>query len=223
MSLASLAFDSPVLTFMDRGLPSPKDDAENAKFIREQKRDIKNLKNLAYALGIRKIVWAHRKACDNDGLAGQYFYARSKGEHRFLNDWNLSPRQLASITRELRNGRDVIVLDPVMADDPFSALAHEIGHHINHRLGGLSPFESSFFTNSDLAQLSQVTANMRRVARFDAYYAQNKDEFYAEAWSLFLCGENRPTLFRYLSRPLRRLRVRHPEAARLIEGCRQIV
>jgi len=128
----------------------------------------------------------------------------------------------ARIGGEVR-GRDVIVLDPVMADDPFSALAHEIGHHINHRLGGLSPFESSFFTNSDLAQLSQVTANMRRVARFDAYFAQNKDEFYAEAWSLFLCGENRPTLFRYLSRPLRRLRVRHPEAARLIEGCRQIV
>ena len=81
-------------------------------------------------------------------------------------------------------------------------------------IGGLSGTAQSATCNSGAKTIESAE---------DAYFAQNKDEFYAEAWSLFLCGENRPTLFRYLSRPLRRLRVRHPEAARLIEGCRQIV
>jgi hypothetical protein len=94
-------------------------------------------------------------------------------------------------------------------------LAHEIGHYINRRLGGLS--------RSDLiiADFSRVTNNMRRVARFDEYCFQNKGEYYAETWSRFLCGEKNRALFRYLDRPFNRLRSKHPEKAQLIEEHRK--
>jgi len=141
MSLAKIVFDSPVFQWTPKDqipLPSPDADADG---IREQNREILNLKKLAYALGIRKIVRVYRKANDDD-CAGQYFYSREfRNQQRLLNDWDLSPRQVATVHRELRNGRDVIILDHDMADDPVSVLAHEMGHLINHRLGGLSPFE----------------------------------------------------------------------------------
>ena len=208
MNLANVVLDSPVFQQTPKD-QIPEADHKNAEELRIHNREMQNLKKLAYALGVGKIIRGERKA-GGGNCAGEYFYSREfNRQQRFLSEWNLSPKQLSTIHREVRNGRDVIVLDHDAADDPASVLAHEIGHLINHRLGGLSPFER----NS-----SRVTANMRRVARFDAYFLQKRDEFYAEAWSLFLCGVNRPTLFRYLSRPLRRLRVRHPEKARMIEA-----
>jgi hypothetical protein len=94
-------------------------------------------------------------------------------------------------------------------------LAHEIGHYINRRLGGLS--------RSDLiiADFSRVTNNMRRVARFDEYFFQDKDEYYAETWTRFLRGRKNRTLFRYLDRSLGRLRSKYPAKARLIEEHRK--
>jgi hypothetical protein len=94
-------------------------------------------------------------------------------------------------------------------------LAHEIGHYINRRLGGLS--------RSDLiiADFSRVTNNMRWVACFDEYYFQDKDEYYAETWSHFLCGQKNRTLFRYLDRSFGRLRSKYPAKARLIEEHRK--
>jgi hypothetical protein len=207
MNLANVVLDSPVFQWTAKD-QIPEADHENAEELRKQHRQIQNLKKLAYALGVGKIIRAYRKT-SGENCAGEYFYSRDfDRQQRFLSEWNLSPKQLSTIHREVRNGRDVIVLDHDIPDDSASVLAHEIGHLINHRLGGLSPFER----NS-----SRLTVNMRRVARFNDYF-WNRDEFYAEAWSVFLCGINRPTLFRYLKRPLRRLRVRHPEKARLIEA-----
>jgi hypothetical protein len=57
---------------------------------------------------------------------------------------------------------------------------------------------------------------MRRVARFREYFFQNKDEFYAETWSRYFCGEKNSALFRYLKRPFDRLRMKHPQKTRLI-------
>jgi len=98
--------------------------------------------------------------------------------------------------------------------DFAATLAHEIGHHINYRLNALCRLE--LFLYEFAPELSRVTPNMRRVSRYDDYFSQSKDEFYAETWSFYLCGENKPTLFRYLNRPLTRLRSWHPEKARLI-------
>jgi hypothetical protein len=211
MNVANLVLDSPVFQWTAKD-QIPEADHKNAEELRKYNREIQNLKKLAYALGVGRIVRAYRKASDD--CAGEYFYSREfNRRQRFLSEWNLSPKQLSTIHRELRNDRDVILLE---YDDP-ALIAHEIGHLINHRLGGLSSFERNNCEGPALAQLSRVTANMRRVARFNDYLLQNRDEFYAEAWSRFLCGGNRPTLFSYLSRPLRRLRVRHPEQAKLIE------
>jgi hypothetical protein len=144
---------------------------------------------------------------DEDDFQGQYICARdSRDSHqKQLKVWNLSPRRLATVNRALcGDDRDVILLS---YDGDFAAtLAHELGHYINRRLGGLDRFE-----------VSRVTENMRRVARFDEYFFQNKDEYYAETWSRFLCGEKNRALFRYLNRPLGRLRMKHPQKARLIE------
>jgi hypothetical protein len=60
-----------------------------------------------------------------------------------------------------------------------------------------------------------------RVARFDEYYFQNKDEYYAETWARFLRGQKNRSLFRYLNRSFGRLRSTHPEKAKLIEEHRK--
>jgi hypothetical protein len=128
-----------------------------------------------------------------------------------LKPWCLIAKQLATVKRTLCSGRDVILLSHESYGDFAATLAHEIGHYLN-KLGGLSPSELS-----PIAEFSRVTKNMRRVARFDEYYFQNKDEYYAETWSLFLCGQKNRTLFRYLDRSLGRLRSKHPVKVRLIE------
>jgi hypothetical protein len=174
-------------------------------------RDTQKLVKLAYVLGVGKIIVANRDM-DEDDFQGQYICARdSRDSHqKQLKVWNLSPRQLATVNRALCGDRDVVLLS---YDGDFAAtLAHEIGHYINRRLRGLSRFETGIDP-----EFSRVTENMRRVARFDEYFFQNKDEYYAETWSRFLCGEKNRTLFRYLNRPLDRLRMKHPQKARLIE------
>src|SRR6267378_6716267 len=181
-------------------------DAEDRKFmLRDWKNDgeAQKLAKLAYALGVGKIILANRDM-DKDNFLGQYLYAGDSHAFRETSrkPWNLSTRQLATIKRALRSDRDVILLS---FESSAATLAHELGHYINNRLEGLSRPESS-----------HVTENMRRVARFDEYFLQNKDEFYAETWARFLCGKKNRTLFRYLNRPLGRLRMKHPRKTRLI-------
>jgi len=83
--------------------------------------------------------------------------------------------------------RDVILVS--YQSDFAATLAHELGHYINCRLGGLSRFELTI-----VADFSRVTDNMRRVARFGEYFFKNKDEYYAETWSRFLCSEKNRAL-----------------------------
>jgi hypothetical protein len=181
-----------------------RDAEERQSVLREWKDDheAQKLAKLAYALGVDKIILANREI-DEDYFQGQYLYAGDS--HAFhktsMKPWSLSTRQLATIKRALRSDRDVILL--AYESDFAVTLAHELGHHINNRLEGLS-------------DSSHVTESMRRVAQFDEYFFQNKDEFYAETWSRFLCGGNNRTLFRYLKRPFDRLRRKHPQKTRLI-------
>jgi hypothetical protein len=81
----------------------------------------------------------------------------------------------------------------------------EIGHHINQRLGGLSRLE--LFPQI----LGVVTKTTRRVARYDERFFENRNEYYAETWSRFLCGDKKRTLLRYLDKPIRHIRMKHPE------------
>jgi hypothetical protein len=94
-----------------------------------------------------------------------------------------------------------------------ATLAHEIGHYINRMLDGRLGFEL-------LYAVSPVTRTMRRVARFNEYFYQNKDEYYAAVWSRYLCGREKRTLLRYLEKPLRDLRTNDPVKAQLIEDYR---
>jgi hypothetical protein len=212
-------FQSAVFGFTDKSsLKSSLGPAETDGEIRQSvlsvwtnDREAQKLAKSAYALGVGKIVVANRDI-DEDDFQGQYICARdSRVSHeKSLKSWNPSPRQLATVNRALRSDRDVILLNESYND--FAAtLAHELGHYINRRLGGLSRFELSI-----VADFSRVTDNMRRVARFGEYFFKNKDEYYAETWSRFLCGEKKRSLFRYLKRPLGRLRMEHPQKARLI-------
>jgi len=184
--------------------------------LRDWKNDCEaqKLAKSAHALGVGEIIVANRDIDEND-FQGQYIYARdSRGfNEKSLKPWNLSPRQFATVNRALCSDRDVILV--CYQSDFAATLAHELGHYINRRLGGLSRFELSTFKVA--AELSRVTDNMRRVARFGEYFFQNRDEYYAETWSRFLCGEKKNrALFRYLKRPLDRLRMKHPQKARLI-------
>ena len=184
-------------------------DAEDRKsMLRDWKNDGEgqNLVKLAYALGVGKIILANRDM-DKDNFLGQYLYAGDSHAFRETSrkPWNLSARQLATIKRALRSDRDVILLAYEAWGDFDATLAHELGHFINNRLEGLSRPESS-----------HVTESMRHVARFDEYFFQNKDEFYAETWARFLCCEKNRALFRYLNHPLGRLRMKHPRKTRLI-------
>lgn len=185
--------------------------------LREWRNDheAQELEKLAYALGVGAIILASK---DTQDFLGQYLYAGdSRQTHQgYWGPWYLSSRQLATINRALCSDRDVILLSSTSQGDFAATLAHELGHYINRRLGGLSRCEVSIFKDPGLAAFSRVTDNMRRVARFDEYFFQNKDEFYAETWSRFLCGDKNRSLFRYLNRPLDRLRMKHPQKVRLI-------
>ena len=210
-------FQSAVFGFTDRSeLPPVETDAEIRQSVLQDwknDRDTQKLVKLAYVVGVGKIIVANRDMGEDD-FQGQYICARdSRDSHqKQLKVWNLSPRQLATVNRALCGDRDVVLLS---YDGDFAAtLAHEIGHYINRRLRGLSRFETDFSRIDP--EFSRVTENMRRVARFDEYFFQNKNEYYAETWSRFLCGEKNRTLFRYLKRPLDRLRMKHPQKARLI-------
>jgi hypothetical protein len=177
--------------------------------------EVRRLLKLARGLGVSKIILTERSSFDSSDSLGQYFCARTKPEllKKCLKAWDLSSRQLTTVHRTFRNNGDVIILSYEACGDFAGMLAHELAHHINHRLGGLSQFDLF------IADFSRVTENMRRVARFDEYYFQNKDEFYAETWARFLCGQKNRTLFRYLDRSLNRLRSKHPE--KLIEEHRE--
>jgi len=205
-----IQFQSACFGRRDKDSPPPTEkidrDAEDRKSVlREWENDgeAQKLVKLAYALGVGKIILANRDL-DEDYFEGQYLYAGDSHAFRETSrkPWNLSARQLATIKRALRSDHDVILLS---FESSAATLAHELGHYINWRLGGLSRPESS-----------HVTESMRRVARFDEYFFKNKDEFYAETWSRFLCGENNRSLFRYLNQPLDRLGVKHPQKTRLI-------
>jgi hypothetical protein len=183
-------------------------DAEDRKSVLAEwtnDHEAQKLVKLAYALGVGEIILAIRDI-DKAYFQGQYISVSNwRVFHELLlKPWHLSPRQLATVNRTLRNNSDVILLS--YESDFAETLAHELGHYINHRLGGLSELQLEF----------PVTENMRRVARFDEYFFQNKDEFYAETWSRFLCGERNRALFRYLKRPIDRLRMKHPQKTRLI-------
>jgi hypothetical protein len=217
----SLLFQSPVFVRTDKSTLPPSEEIDVDAEIRQRWRNdrkLHDLVELAYALGVGEIILANRDIDENDDgiLLGQYFYARdSRDIQEKLRPWNLSRIQLATINRTLSSDRDVILLAYESCDNFAATLAHEIGHCINHRLRGISFFEFGLDP-----EFSRVTQNMRRVARFAEYFFQNKDEYYAEIWSRFLCGGNNRTLFRYLNRPLSRLRMKHPQKARLIEQSR---
>jgi hypothetical protein len=206
-------FQSAVFGFTDRSeLPPVETDAEIRQSVLSEwknDRETQKLVKLAYVLGVGQIILANR---DTDDFLGQYICARGSRDYheKSLKPWNLSRRQLAMVYRALSRDRDVISYD----GDFAATLAHELGHYINRRLGGLDRFELSLFKFP--AEFSRVTENMRRVARFGEYFFQSKDEYYAETWSRFLCGEKNRTLFRYLNRPLGRLRMKHPQKTQLI-------
>jgi len=212
-------FQSAVFGFTDRSeLPPVETDAEIRQSVLQDwknDRDTQKLVKLAYVLGVGKIILANR---DMDDFQGEYIRARGSRDYheKSLKPWNLSRRQLAMVYRALSRDRDVILVSYESGGDLAATLAHEIGHYINHRLRGLdlSRFETDFSRIDP--EFSRVTENMRRVARFDEYFFQNKDEYYAETWSRFLCGQKNRALFRYLNRPLGRLRMKHPQKARLI-------
>jgi hypothetical protein len=134
-----------------------------------------------------------------------------------LKPWSLSPKQLAAVNSALCRDRDVILVSYQSYGDFPATLAHEICHHINHRLGVLKRSELYF------KLFSPVIENMRRVARFDEYFYQNTDEYYAETWARFLCGKGSDALLRYLEKPRRHLRKDHLEKAQLIEDHRKRV
>jgi hypothetical protein len=210
----------PVLSFgaVDKSslLPAKTDAEIDAEIAAEVRRDWKNdrkaqvLAKLAYALGVGKIILADIDTDDR----GEYIYARDREWREKLKPWKLSPRQLAAADSALCRGRDVVLLSYQSCGDLAATLAHEIGHYINRRLGGLHSSELSF------AQSFPVTENMRRVARYVEYFYQNRDEYYAETWARYLCGDKNRALFDYLKKPLRRLRMEHPEKTRLIEDHR---
>ena len=196
---------SPAVSVTNKAsLPPGETDSETKQAIHrdwKNDREVQELAKLGYALGVGEIILANRDIDEDDeDFQGQYFYADSSD----LEPWNLSPRQLATVNRALTGGRDVILINE--SGDFAPTLAHELGHYINNRLGGL--------TRPEL--FSRVTENMRRVARFREYFFQNKDEYYAETWGRFLRGKENRGLFRYLNRPLSRLRMKHPRETRLI-------
>jgi hypothetical protein len=216
MGTPGIEFQSDFLSYIDRSSLPPADTTEtdtSALRAWTTDREAQKLVKLAYALGVGIIVLADRDISESY-LIGQYICAHDSHEthQKQVKPWCLFPKQLATVNRTLCSGRDVILLSHESSGRFSVILSHEIGHRIN-RLGGLNPFEP--------AEFSRVTNNMRRVARFDEYCFQNKDEYYAETWSRFLCGEKNRALFRYLDRPFNRLRSKHPEKARLIEEYRK--
>src|SRR5215469_4449974 len=223
------AFQSAVVRWTSKSdlppLPPEEIDAKmRQSLLREWKndREVQDLEKLGYALGVGKIILADSDIVED--MNGQYYCARrdplkqfkfrvTGGYEKSLNLWKLSRKQRATINRTFRSGRDVILVAYQASGDFPATLAHELGHYINHTLWGLSRVEAKL-----PGECFPVTQNMRRVARFDeAHLLKNRDEFYAETWSRFLCGGGSRTLLRYLQRPLGRLRTRHPEKARLIE------
>lgn len=61
MNVANLVLDSPVFQWTAKD-QIPEADHKNAEELRKQNRQIQNLKRLAYALGVGKIIRGDRKA-----------------------------------------------------------------------------------------------------------------------------------------------------------------
>lgn len=174
-------------------------------------QEFQRLRQLAYSLGVAQIFLADRSGFDK--IQGQYFHARANQEAvaEALKGWDLSSRRVATINRILREGGDVIILFYATSEDFSSMLAHEIGHHINRRLGGLRVAEM-------YREIFPVSMTMRLVSGFEDHFLQNRDEFFAECWACYLCGYRRPrTLLQYLKPVLDRVRAKHPKLATLIE------
>jgi hypothetical protein len=128
-------------------------------------REAQKLTKLAYALGVGRIVLADRDINKDENwvsFIGQYICARDSREahQKRLKPWCLSPKQLATVNRALCSGCDVILLSHESCGDFAATLAHEIGHYINRRLGGLSR------SDLNIADFSRVTNNTRRPRSF---------------------------------------------------------
>jgi hypothetical protein len=110
----------------------------------------------------------------------------------------------------LRGGHDIIILN-YTGDDLCATLAHELGHYINRRLGGISALEM-------YPEIWPVPETMRKRSGFEDAFFKNRDEFFAESMCNYLCGYLKPRAnLRYAERVLRRVRFKNPEAARLIK------
>jgi len=175
---------------------------ELAKLWKEERAVFNQLKRLARAIGIERVL-----VSASLDLEGRYVHCGWEVDCLSVQEWGLSKEQIRSINR--REG-PVILIDYYSCCEQGAShtLAHEIGHHI-YRLAEFTERERN----------ASVSEAMRRFFPFDTYLHQSRDEICAECFAEYLTvPTTKNGIKRHCDWILRKVRVHNPNAAKLIES-----
>ncbi|SRR6266566_208149 len=184
------------------------DRCELAKLWKEERAEFNQLKRLARAIGIERVLVSPYSASPD--RKGWYVYCGWEVDSLSAQGWVLSKKQILSINR--KEG-PVILIDYHSCSEQGAShtLAHEIGHHI-YRLAEFTEQERN----------GSVSEAMRRFFPFDTYVHQSRDEICAECFAKYLTVPTiKDGIKRHCDSILRKVRVHNPNAAKLIESYRR--
>jgi hypothetical protein len=181
---------------------------ELAKAWKEEQAEFNQLKRLARALEIEKVIVSPESASPD--FQGYYIYCGWELNTLFARKWGLSKEQINSINR--KEGPAILIdSDSCFEQGASRTLAHEIGHHL-YRLAQFTKEEKSM----------SVTKTMKGFFPNDEYLHQSRDEICAESFSEFLTVPAlRTSIKRHCDSILQKVRVHNPNAAKLIESYRR--
>lgn len=153
--------------------PTAEDLQSEEKLWREERAEFNQLKRLARATGIERVIVSPESALpDLDGLyVPSEFCQLDFNPSRWVREWGLSKSQIRMIQNRIGA---IVLINYHSCDEQVSSrtLAHEIGHHI---------YRLARFTKK-----APVTKTMKGFFPNDEYVHQNRDEICAECFSEYL-------------------------------------
>jgi hypothetical protein len=160
----------------------PPETEEDRECEREWKREqakyqFKQLKRLAFALGVKKVITAPESA--QPPLDGAYAWECSFGRAK-AREWGLSERQAKLVSRLVQWDSEAVILLSPWAEEPNVTFAHEIGHDISIRLARLDWKERAADTPSK-------TLKKQSGLGWD-YLLESRNEIHAELMGSTLPG-----------------------------------
>jgi hypothetical protein len=90
---------------------------------RERANEFDGLRQLAFSLGVSRVIVAKEAPINFEG-----WYSQDDLSSAWASQWGLSDRQRQSINRGLDKGPAILI--SYYADDPCSLLSHELGHFL---------------------------------------------------------------------------------------------